>query len=192
MKANNFTSAFGVLVIILIAASCSSSKSSSKKYPYPGSPYPQQPAPGEKAPTDKGPIEKSSSPSTTGLPPGQAKKIYGEKSAKVFAPGQRKKLGNKYYPLVIVRTPDIIIVKHTDGRYYYKNADNYIYWKGNDDRFYLDEQYIDEVEYDKGEWNDWKTKGKSGETKIPPGQQKKENNENHPGEGNQKKKSKKD
>lgn len=30
-----------------------------------------------------------------GLPPGQAKKIYGTKSAKPFAPGQRKKHNNR-------------------------------------------------------------------------------------------------
>lgn len=30
-----------------------------------------------------------------GLPPGKAKKIYGTKSAKPFAPGQRKKQGNR-------------------------------------------------------------------------------------------------
>ncbi|WP_245977436.1 hypothetical protein [Albibacterium indicum] len=30
-----------------------------------------------------------------GIPPGQAKKIFGTKSAKPFAPGQRKKQGNR-------------------------------------------------------------------------------------------------
>jgi len=32
-----------------------------------------------------------SHPQTGGLPPGQAKKVYGTQSAKPFAPGQRKK-----------------------------------------------------------------------------------------------------
>jgi hypothetical protein len=32
-----------------------------------------------------------SHPQTGGLPPGQAKKVYGTKSAKPFAPGQQKK-----------------------------------------------------------------------------------------------------
>jgi len=47
-----------------------------------------------------------------GIPPGQAKKIYGTKSAKPFAPGQNKKKGKKkknngksnrieYYNLII-------------------------------------------------------------------------------------------
>ncbi|HLO82957.1 MAG TPA: hypothetical protein VK166_18465 [Chitinophagaceae bacterium] len=30
----------------------------------------------------------------TSLPPGQAKKVYGQQSAKEFAPGQQKKKGN--------------------------------------------------------------------------------------------------
>jgi hypothetical protein len=30
---------------------------------------------------------------TSGLPPGQAKKVYGQQSAKEFAPGQQKKKG---------------------------------------------------------------------------------------------------
>lgn len=190
MKANNFTSPMSLLLIMLIAASCSSSKSSTKKYPYPGSPYPQERT-GGKAPNEKGPVEKNSTPANTaGLPPGQAKKIYGEKSAKVFAPGQRKKQGNKHYPLIIIKTPDIIVMKHTDGRYYYKNADNFIYWKGNDDRYYLDEQYLEQVDYDQAEWNDWKERGNS-DKKIPPGQQKKQDNEDHPGKGKEKKQSKK-
>jgi len=34
------------------------------------------------------------------LPPGQAKKIYGEKSAKRFAPGQRKKVQKDNWPYI--------------------------------------------------------------------------------------------
>jgi len=32
-----------------------------------------------------------------GMPPGKAKKIFGTKSAKPFAPGQRKKGGKKHH-----------------------------------------------------------------------------------------------
>ena len=120
------------------------------------------------------------------LPPGQAKKIYGTKSAKVFAPGQQKKHGG-FYPLIVYKTPDIVILRHTDGRSFYKNHDNFIYWKGEDDRFYLDEQFISKVNYDEAEMADWKMKG--GAKNIPPGQQKKlENSDNPHGHGNGKKK----
>jgi hypothetical protein len=174
MKAKLFTSTFALAGLILVLSACSSSKSSTKKYPYPGSPIPQEKNPGQQ-PTDKnGGNENNNAAHPTNLPPGQAKKIYGEKSAKVFAPGQRKKQGNHYYPLIVLKTPEIIILHHADGRYYYKNQDNFIYWKGNDERFYLDEQYLDQVEYDKDQLSEWKGKGKM-DTHQPPGQEKKEN-----------------
>lgn len=31
------------------------------------------------------------------MPPGQAKKVYGDQSAKAYAPGQQKKAGNVVY-----------------------------------------------------------------------------------------------
>ena len=193
MKGKYFTLMAGFLLSAFVLTSCSNSKSSTKKYPYPGSPVPQERKPSE-SPSDKDASEEKNSNAAhpTNLPPGQAKKIYGEKSAKVFAPGQRKKQGNAYYPLIIIRTPQIIILKHADGRYYYKNADNFIYWKGNDDRFYLEEQFLDQVEYDKNELDDWKAKGNADGKKIPPGQQKKQDEEKEHGNGKGNKKPKKD
>ena len=165
MKTKIFTSTVTLLLCAFIFSSCSSSKSSTKKYPE----------------------EKSTTANPGNLPPGQAKKIYGTKSAKVFAPGQRKKHG-KYYPLIIVRTPGIIILRHADGRYYYKNEDNYIYWQGSDDRFYLDEQHLEKVDYDKNELETWKAKGKASE-KRSPGDEKKDDKQ-EPGKGKHNKKSK--
>jgi hypothetical protein len=40
------------------------------------------------------PLPGSSTSSTKGMPPGQAKKVYGDKSAKAYAPGQQKKKHN--------------------------------------------------------------------------------------------------
>ncbi|WP_205702889.1 hypothetical protein [Botryobacter ruber] len=45
----------------------------------------------------------SSSAAAKGLPPGQAKKLYGHQSAKAFAPGQQKKKGST---IVIVNGKD--------------------------------------------------------------------------------------
>jgi len=163
MKTKIFTSAAIVFLGAFVLTSCSSSKSSTKKYPE----------------------EKTTTATPNKLPPGQAKKIYGTKSAKVFAPGQQKKHG-AYYPLIIVRTPGIIILRHADGRNYYKNADNYIYWQGADDRFYLDDQYLDKVDYDKNQLESWKGKGNAkgdNDKKTPPGQAKKENGSEQHGNG---------
>lgn len=98
------------------------------------------------------------------IPPGQAKKIYGDRSARRYAHGHNKRYNDygrvRYrYPLIIVRTPDIVIGRYTDGRYYYRNDRNFMYWQGNDGRFYLDDQYLSQVQYDDNEYADWKYKG---------------------------------
>jgi len=92
------------------------------------------------------------------LPPGQAKKIYGEKSAKDFAPGQQKKRAN--YPLIIVFNTSMKVIV-TEGRRCYKNEDEVVYWEGNDGRYYVDERFVPE-EHDKKEYDDWnRNKGQS-------------------------------
>lgn len=37
-----------------------------------------------------------------------------------------------------------------------------MYWKGYDDRYYLDEKFVRDMEYDQGEYDDWKYRGKNG------------------------------
>jgi hypothetical protein len=71
MKTNVFTPAVVLLLVVLITASCRSSRPST------GGGYPN----GKSGQVYKG----------GHLPPGQAKKLYGDKSAKKYAPGQRKK-----------------------------------------------------------------------------------------------------
>jgi hypothetical protein len=102
------------------------------------------------------------------LPPGQSKKIYGDQSARNHAPGHRKKMygdrrakrytpgvGQRGYPLIIFRTPGIIIQRWNDGSFYHRNADGLIYWQANDGGFYLDQRYIDDVQYDEVEYRNW-------------------------------------
>lgn len=91
-------------------------------------------------------------------PPGQVKKIYGDRSARDYAHGRDRHYGyrtNGYYPLIIIRTPDIIIRQAGDGRYFYQNRDGYYYWRGRDDRYYLDERYLAELRYDRNEYQRW-------------------------------------
>jgi hypothetical protein len=99
----------------------------------------------------------------------------------VYAPGQRKKYAYRRYPLIIRRTPDIVIGRYNDGRYYYKNPDGFMYWKGYDGRFYLDEKYLKDMNYDQGEYDDWKYRGKNSSTNEGHGNQKaqKEKNPNY-------------
>jgi len=148
--------------ILIIAVSCRSSRPLyERQYPT----YPPPPPPPD-YPVYNGPNPHS-------LPPGQAKKVYGSRSARPYAPGQRKKYGSyRRYPLIIIRTPDIIIGRYNDGRYYYRNPEGYMYWRGYDDRFYLDEKYLNDNGYDNDEYNDWKYKGRNNYNNRPRGKNK--------------------
>jgi len=167
----SFITPTAFLLVLLSLASCRSAKNSS-------------PAPPAK---DK-PVVIVTNPSTPSkLPPGQAKKIAGDQSAKSHAPGQQKKQVS-HFPLIIIRTPDIIISRYTDGRYYYKNPQGYIYWQGTDDRFYLGEAHLGKIQYDEKEFEDWKLKrkkddGKEDKSKDEKAQAEKANNGNGKGNG---------
>jgi hypothetical protein len=140
MKTNVFTPAVLLVVVMLALTACRSSRNTGGKYPdgnTSGRSYPDY------------------DPNPNNLPPGQAKKIYGDKSAKKYAPGQRKK---QRYPLIIMRTPDIVIGR-ADGRNFYRNPDGFYYWEGGDGRFYLDEKHLGNISYDKNEYNSWKARG---------------------------------
>jgi hypothetical protein len=96
------------------------------------------------------------------LPPGQAKKVYGEKSAKVYAPGQRKKRGNGSYsnlPPQRISVDDRNAQRDRKGQYYYTDANGYKYWKGYNGFYYLDRKYKERVKdnhdrYDDGDDHD--------------------------------------
>ena len=172
MKTTKLFRAVSLLLILIIAVSCRSNRSTS------GRQYPRNSTP----PTETSTSTNIYSVQTNGgnLPPGQAKKIYGGQSAKAYAPGQRKK-----YPLVIVYSTRIVISRYSDGRYYYRNPAGYIYWKGDDGRYYIDEKHLKDVEYEEGDYDEWKfkgqknnkaqeTKGKEQEEKIKENQKAKE------------------
>ena len=150
MKMIKILQTVSLFSILIIAVSCRSSRPVYEER-YPPREYPSYPPPPP-------PVYY---PNPQNLPPGQAKKVYGDRSAKSYAPGQRKKYGNSYrrYPLIVIRTPDITINRNNDGRYYYRNPDGYRYWKGYDDRFYLDEKYLNDNRYDENEYNEWRYKG---------------------------------
>lgn len=138
MKLSNFTQAVVVMLLAALAASCGTARHGGDR-DYPGR-YPDR--------------ERSAHR----LPPGHSKKVYNHKSARSHAPGQRKKYG--YHPLVIVRTPRMDIRRAGDGRYYYTNREGFYYWKGYDERLYLDERFLSRVEYDRNSYEDWKNQGR--------------------------------
>jgi hypothetical protein len=147
MKTTKVLQAICLLLILVISVGCRNSRSTTgKQYPRSG------------PPTETATKTETVYVDGANLPPGQAKKVYGDKSAKAYAPGQQKKYETRY-PLVIVITPGLVISKYNDGRYYYKNAAGHIYWKGHDGRYYLDEKHLKGVKYDESEYDEWKFKG---------------------------------
>lgn len=156
MKLSTFIQAVILMLLIAFAASCGTSRST-PEYPdrrdYPDNRYPN-----ERKYPGRYPGNESSSHR---LPPGQAKKVYGQKSAKVYAPGQRKKYGNRSYPLIIRRSHGIDIRRARDGRYYYQNEVGFYYWQGYDDRLYLDERHLSQIEFHQYDYNEWRDRGRN-------------------------------
>ena len=166
MKTTKVLQAVSFVLIFVIAVSCRSNRSTT------GTQYPRS-APTQ-TPTKETPVYVESAK----LPPGQAKKIYGSQSAKAYAPGQQKKYGNRH-PLIIVYTPGIVINKYSDGRYYYRNAAGYMYWKGYDGRYYIDEKHLKGMEYEASDYDDWKFKGqKNDKAQGPKGKEEEKLNVN--------------
>ena len=73
-----------------------------------------------------------------------------------------------YYPpnepqfsLIIHSNPGLSVRRYHDGRYYYRNPQGYMYWKGYDNRYYLDRSYVGKGYYRHREYNDWKKGNKN-------------------------------
>lgn len=76
------------------------------------------------------------------MPPGQAKKKYGGQSARVYAPGQRKKNGGQGGTIAtVISVPDQYASRAQNGQLYYIYRGN-TYWKQNDGYYHL-ENYRD-------------------------------------------------
>ena len=143
MKLSTFTQAVIFMLLIAFAASCGTS--------HPTSRYPDRRDYPDRYPDDR---------SVHRLPPGHQKKVYGDRSARVYAPGQRKKYGSRAYPLIIIPTRGMDL-RRSNGRYYYVHPHGLYYWQGYDNRLYLDERHLSRVDYDRYSYDEWRSKGRS-------------------------------
>jgi hypothetical protein len=73
------------------------------------------------------------------MPPGQAKKKYGGKSAKVYAPGQQKKNGNNYNIATVISVPDAYASRANSGQLFYVYRGN-TYWKQNHGYYHIEDR----------------------------------------------------
>lgn len=70
----------------------------------------------------------------------------------------------RYYgstPLIISPTPGFVMNKSSDGRYYHRTRQGILYWKGFDDRFFLDRSYLGRANYNSWEYDQWKRYSRS-------------------------------
>jgi hypothetical protein len=68
-----------------------------------------------------------------------------------------------YYPpkepqfsMIIHSSPGITVRRYHDGRYYYRDPRGYTYWRGYDNRYYLDRSHVRSGHYHHHQYNDWK------------------------------------
>ena len=65
-------------------------------------------------------------------------------------------ISRTYISLIITPSPGFTMSHYPDGRYYHRSKQGLIYWKGYDNRFFLDKKYVSRVKYNKWEYNEWK------------------------------------
>jgi hypothetical protein len=58
--------------------------------------------------------------------------------------------------LIIHPSPGFIMSRHSSGRYFHRSPMGLLYWKGYDNRFYLDRNYLGRVSYSDWEYREWK------------------------------------
>lgn len=59
------------------------------------------------------------------------------------------------FSLIVTPTPGFVTYRYPDGRYYYRSPEGYTYWRGYDNRFYLDRSHLGRVHYNQREYNEW-------------------------------------
>lgn len=58
--------------------------------------------------------------------------------------------------LIISPGPGMMISRYNDGRYYYRGANGYIYWRGYGNRYYLDRRYVSRNYHHHQQYGDWR------------------------------------
>ena len=58
--------------------------------------------------------------------------------------------------LIISPTPGFVMRQNPNGKYYHRSQQGLMYWKGYDNRFYLDRAELRNVSYSRWEYDEWK------------------------------------
>ncbi|MES1215783.1 MAG: hypothetical protein ABUT20_09705 [Bacteroidota bacterium] len=65
------------------------------------------------------------------------------------------------FSLIINPYPGLAISRYSDGRYYYRSPQGYTYWRGYDNRYYLDRSYVGKQYRSHRDYNDWRNNGRN-------------------------------
>ncbi|MGK2864108.1 MAG: hypothetical protein ACSLE0_19410 [Chitinophagaceae bacterium] len=77
------------------------------------------------------------------------------------SPGRQNFYSDRYsagqpgISLIMHSSPGTAINRYSDGRYYFRNPNGYTYWRGNDNRYYLDRSNIIRVPRNHRQYNEW-------------------------------------
>jgi hypothetical protein len=63
---------------------------------------------------------------------------------------------NASMSLIIGPSPNLHVVRHPNGLYYYRAPGGYTYWRGYDNRYYLDRRHMSRSYYNHRQYNDWR------------------------------------
>jgi len=65
----------------------------------------------------------------------------------------------RYYSsasLIIKPTPGFVMKQSPSGRYYHYTSAGLLYWKGYDNRFYIDQSELRRLQYSRWEYDEWR------------------------------------
>jgi hypothetical protein len=57
--------------------------------------------------------------------------------------------------LIINAGPGYPVSRYSDGRYYYRAPNGYMYWRGAGNRYYLDRRYVNRSYHNSPQYRDW-------------------------------------
>ncbi len=61
-----------------------------------------------------------------------------------------------YTALIIAPHPGFVMKQHPSGRFYHRSPAGFLYWKGYDNRFYIDRMYLSRLNYSRRDYDEWK------------------------------------
>lgn len=127
MKRTSIFSAFGMLSLVLVLSSCKSSRVwESRDHQDRTVRTPPPPPPRQYSPAPQ---------------------------PRQYSPAQERYSSST---LIISPRPGFTMNQSRDGNYFHRSPQGFLYWKGHDNRFYLDRSYLNRISYSKWEYKEWK------------------------------------